>query len=154
MMAIAAAGRSNMALPVMMQYDPETQRTSLLFEDGNKETVTDRPQVFLDHLCIQYGSTRKGREDAYRALTGFHCKAPVLLSERLNTIYFPTTSPSNPDCVWLDASRLISVHTKNQISSLVLFSSGLKIEVGVDVRVIRNQVKRCEIFLSSLYQKR
>ena len=48
MMAIAAAGRSNMGLPVMMQYDPETQRTSLLFEDGNKETVTDKPQVFLE----------------------------------------------------------------------------------------------------------
>ncbi len=142
-----------MEYPVLIHFDAIQKQTVLTFEDGSMEQVNQSPVSYLEHLCIRNCSTLQGRQDAFRLLTGYHAKAPVLISEQLDYLYFPTVSQEKNDCVWVDESRIIKCKKVDAWHTTIFFTSGFRKDLEVNVRVIRNQLNRCEELRRKLYEK-
>ena len=127
-----------------LYYDAEKCCSVCIFTN---ETVEDprKPAELIDHWCIHCGSTRKGRKDAFRTLTGTVQKTPVLISSD-GPILMPTLSPESDDCVWISYDTLLRMKPAGADTTTVEFLDGTLLKVDVNIRVLRNQTKRCDRF--------
>ena len=55
----------------------------------------------IENSCEYFGSSYLGRHEGTKKLIGITHKAPIIIEESKNLIYFPTTSPRLTDCVWI-----------------------------------------------------
>ncbi|MBR2991512.1 MAG: competence protein ComK [Solobacterium sp.] len=121
------------------------QRSSVCIFANESVVVRQMPLDLIDRLCIRCGSTRKGRQEAFRALTGAVQKIPVLISED-GPLLMPTLSPESGSCVWIAYDSVLRMKPEGDDMTNVLFLDGTSFKVNVNVRVLRSQAKRCELF--------
>jgi competence protein ComK len=133
---------------LMLYYDSAEQHTVLVGNDRHS-FFAGRPEELLDEMCLRHGSSYEGRCTSFRHMLHVHQKAAVMISEISQSIYFPTHSPFNPQCVWLHYNEILSIQAK-QSNTIVKFLNGFKIEVRAPYRTVRNQMKRCEEYLCQL----
>ncbi|XMB86953.1 competence protein ComK [Mycoplasmatota bacterium WC44] len=90
---------------------------------------------FINDLCIQGLSTYKGRIDAVKIKYGFKSLVPIYVSE--DCLLFPTVSPRNYECIWINYFKIKHIK-KNQII--------MKDNNKIDIRdkLISKQLKKCE----------
>ena len=122
----------------------------ILCSSGEWLESQDTMNRFIDELCVKNGSTAEGRKEAFRRLTGYRQKAPVLISERMQYLMFPTLSPDNPECVWLSYSDILDITSVTESESSILFVNGTKQTIPFSARSLRKQMKRCEEYLRIL----
>ena len=73
----------------VLLLNPSEKGTELVLGDGSVVYDPRKPSVILNEWCRTYGSSMNGRIDAVRHLCGVKRKFPILLSERMNLIFFP-----------------------------------------------------------------
>ncbi|MBR3357677.1 MAG: competence protein ComK [Solobacterium sp.] len=122
----------------------------MLSSSGQWQHSDQSVNRFIDDLCVQCGSTADGRREAFRRLTGYRQKVPVLISERRQYLMFPTLSPDNPECVWLSYSDILDIVPAGDAESEVLFINGTRISIPFSTRMLRKQMKRCDEYLQIL----
>ena len=119
---------------------------------GEGDTVSTEmtlPQL-IGQMCIAHGSSMEGRREAFRSLTGYRNKIPVLVSERTQYILFPTLSPVHPDCLWVSCNDILDITPAEDGESQVTFLNGRRRKVPFQTRLLRKQMRRCEEFLAAL----
>lgn len=137
--------------PLMISFDAE-KRQSILWMDKGYELYSGLPKAFLNELCLHSGSTYEGRIQSFRYMTHTRQKTPVMISEITGSIYFPTLSPESADCVWMHYNDILEIRQRSLNCTVVLFKNGNKIDMDLNCRIIRNQMKRCAAYLNSLDQ--
>ena len=123
----------------------------ILYSDGLCVSDPRKPYRVLDEKCLASGSSAAGRMESFRHILGVKQKAAVLISEVSGEIWFPTVSMKAADCIWLNDSEILSVHSKGPHESEVVFFDGTKADLNVDSRTLRLQMKRCRAFLEKLF---
>lgn len=135
---------------LMISFNKKNKKSICLYENNKKKSVSKLPTTILEELCLKNGSSFNGREESFRYLTGAKQKPGVLISERTQDLYFPTTSKDNPQCVWILYNRIFRVNRYQEIKTKVLFTDGTSTILPLDIRVVLNQIKRRELFLEKI----
>ncbi len=129
-----------------------TYDTQLLFPiDKNKtkivetdnEYIIDNPIMeVLEHSCEYFGSSYEGRKLGTKKLLGITHKSPIIIEESREIIFFPTNSPDNKDCMWLNLEKIEKYYKVNNKKSCIQFKNGDLIEVNISLGSLTNQILR------------
>ncbi|MDQ1147160.1 competence protein ComK [Bacillus sp. SORGH_AS 510] len=126
---------------------------SQIGETDDKYLFPFKPQDIIKHSCIYFGSNYNARREAAKEMMGFTRKAPIAIEPSLDIFVFPTSSPENPECIWIS---LLHVEDYSKISSQqieVLFSNKQTVVFNIPFTTFRNQMQRTALFRAKLLQR-
>lgn len=92
-------------------YTDEGVLQSVVMENVELISVEGKPTDVIDQNTRYHGSSLQGACEGSRViLGGKYSMLPIIVNEKLNLFYFPTTSPQRKDCVWFALHRIRSYH--------------------------------------------
>lgn len=134
----------------MISYEINCDTLALLPVSENETKVIERNNVFLvkkpvmeiiENSCKYFGSSYLGRHEGTKNLIGITHKAPIIIEESKNLIYFPTSSPRLVNCAWIALNNIKTYESKNGKTEL-LFNNNKKMKLNVSFGSFDNQVLR------------
>ena len=112
-----------------------------VFESNKTFTVDKETSKIMEESCEYFGSSLSGRQKGTEKLIGVSYKAPIIVEESKNIIFFPTTSPRIKSCSWISLNNLERYYTRNK--RLILeFKNHQKIMLNLSYGIIDNQILR------------
>lgn len=133
----------------LLLIEESYQTTKCIFETKALTYHVSALEV-LEDMCLKYGSTVKGRMDAFKKITNTKQKPAVLISESTMDLYFPLRSPTSKENTWVLFDAIISYHSfANKQTKLILQNQGEYI-VPYDYRTVQNQILRCSQYIKKL----
>ena len=117
----------------------EEQKSSPLY-------VKKTPRKLIENNCRKNGEELLTRFDGARILCGFNNKPPIAISVVKSLYYFPTHSPSNPQCSWFSHTHITDIKEAKYGGSTVLFRDGQTLDVDVSRSTMLNQLNRTAQF--------
>ena len=125
-------------------------KTIALYGMANKTRVYEEEKSFIidqsatrimEESCSYFGSSLEGRKKGTENLIGVSYKAPIIVEESNDLIFFPTTSPKGDDCSWIRSNKVDRFYYKN--NHLVLeFKNGYKIFLKISYEMMNKQILR------------
>lgn len=131
---------------------PITRKKTKIYENENIYVINRNANKIIEDNCTYYGSSYLGRKRSTMEMIGVTHKAPILIEDSNNLIFFPTSSPRLHDCGWISLNNYES-YQPYQDDSIIVFQNNLKIQVAASTRIIDNQVLRAAR-LESVIRKR
>jgi len=131
-------------------YEINNYTLAILPIDSKTSKVIEREESFLiqksateivDDSCRYFGSSYEGRHKGTKRLLGFNYKAPIIIEETSNLIFFPTSSPRYNDCIWISLKNIDTYKRINQ-NSLIIFKNGYQMELPISIGILENQIFR------------
>jgi len=118
----------------------DNYRTKIIEKD-NSFIVNNTPMKIIENSCRYFGSSYEGRFVGTKNLIGISHKAPIIIEESREIIFFPTNSPRLYDCAWISLKNLQN-YKKNDTNSTVIFNNGNSINLDISYGSLDNQVLR------------
>lgn len=120
---------------------PYLDNCSIIYEVDKTVVINKKPNNIIKDNCIRNGSSLKGRLDSTVILTGNSYKAPILISEENNIIFFPTASPRLKTCSWISLNNINNYYF-NELNklSVINFCNNISVSINTSLNVINNQV--------------
>lgn len=112
-----------------------------VFEKNKTFTVNKEVLKIMEDSCSYFGSSLSGRQKGTEKLIGISYKAPVIVEESKNIIFFPTTSPRTKNCNWISLNNLERYYSKNN-KIILEFKNKQKIMLNLSYGIIDNQILR------------
>lgn len=135
---------------LLISYDSKTKETICIYEKQYELRFKKKPLQILSEMCLQNGCTMEGRMSAFCYLTNAKQKPAILISERTQLIYFPTTSRFKEECYWILYNEILHLNTHEGYQTKVKFFDGTEVIVPFDRRILKKQMDRCTVFLDKL----
>ena len=111
--------------------------------ESDCEYIVDNSTLeVLEHSCEYFGSSYEGRKLGTKKLLGITHKSPIIVEESRKIIFFPTNSPDNKDCIWLNLEKIDSYNKIDNKKSSVQFKNGDLIEINISYGSLTNQIMR------------
>lgn len=120
---------------------PHGERHTRVYEVNNTFLVNKPITEVMEDSCQYFGSSLLGRQKGTTNLIGVSHKAPIIVEETKELIFFPTTSPRLTKCSWLSLRQINRYYYKNK-KMYVQFKNNTTIEVNVSYGVLDNQILR------------
>ena len=114
---------------------------SKIIESGRTLIVNQTPMKIIDSSCKYFGSSYQGRFIGTKNLIGVSHKAPIIIEETKEIIFFPTNSPRLDNCAWLSLKHLQN-YKKSNNNSVITFNSGYLLNLDISYGILDNQVLR------------
>ncbi|MFA5407657.1 MAG: competence protein ComK [Bacilli bacterium] len=114
---------------------------SKVVEKDNTIIVSRTPMQIIEDSCSFFGSNYFGRAKGTKKLIGISHKAPIIIEESKEIIFFPTSSPRLYECCWISLKN-INKYKKQESSTSVLFNNGFLLELDMSYGSLDNQVLR------------
>lgn len=114
---------------------------SKIIESGRTLIVNQSPMKIIDRSCKYFGSSYQGRFIGTKNLIGVSHKAPIIIEETKEIIFFPTNSPRLDNCAWLSLKHLQN-YKKSNNNSIITFNSGYLLDLDISYGSLDNQVLR------------
>ncbi len=132
---------------VILPYNDQ----SIVIEKDKKFIVKKNPNNIIKANCNMYGSSYAGRLDGTKKLTGYTYKAPIIIEDKNNTIFFPTSSPRFKNAYWINLDNVDYAFQEKNINK-IMFNNGFSIKINTSLNIINNQILRATR-LSSILSK-
>lgn len=124
-----------------------------VYEEDRSFVVDALASEIMEDSCTYFGSSLEGRKKGTHNLIGVSYKAPIIVEESNDMIFFPTTSPKVKSCSWLRFNKIKSYYYKNN-HLVVEFKNGDKILLNISYDMINNQVLRATRLESVLRERK
>jgi len=121
---------------------PINSKTTKIIELDEEYLVDGSTLKVLEHSCEYFGSSFEGRKEGTKKLLGITHKAPIIVEESRKIIFFPTQSPENKDCIWINLEKIDKYYKINKKKSAVQFKNGDILEFDVSIGSLTNQILR------------
>ena len=131
---------------------PLNEYKSRIIEKNKELEIDMTPMKIIDNSCKYFGSSYKGRFYGTRNLIGVSHKAPIIVEESREIIFFPTSSPRLYECAWISLKN-INDYKRGLDSSIIIFNSGYNLELEMSYGSLDNQILRAAR-LESVLRKR
>lgn len=131
---------------------PVSEKETKIIERNNIFNVNNSVMNIIENSCEYFGSSYLGRHEGTKKLIGITHKAPIIIEESKNLIYFPTTSPRLENCIWIALNNIKTYERKNGKTELQ-FINNQKIRLDISFGSLDNQVLRATK-LESVLRKR
>ena len=110
-----------------------------------------RPNKIIKSNCQINGSSLEGRLDGTKFLTGYTYKAPILIKEDENIIFFPTSSIRLKDVAWISLNNLKTCYFDSTTNICnIIFYNNVIINSKVSYNKINNQILKATRYESIL----
>lgn len=119
---------------------PLDDKSSRVVEVKKEFIVYKSVLNIIKKSCIYYGSSYNGRVYGSKYMLNKSSKIPIIISEINNLIAFPTKSPRNKKCCWLLLNNIKHYNKIDINQTIIRFSCGKSMKIGVSYRIIDNQV--------------
>ena len=120
---------------------PIGSKKSKIIEKNNRYIVNESPNRIMDESCRYYGSSINGRQKGTTSLTGISYKAPIIVQEESNIIFFPTTSPRLKTCCWVSVNNIDSYYYDfEKQTCVIIFDNKSRLEFDMSYWVLNNQI--------------
>lgn len=135
-----------------MQYEIGSDTLAIIYKTPNQSTIItlddcfnlkNNPTKILDNSCRYFGSSYQGRLFGTKNMINVSIKAPIIIEETKEIIFFPTSSPRNKNCCWLSFNNIKKYEKKDAKTTIIEFKNMKKIELPISYHVLENQVTRC-----------
>jgi len=120
---------------------PVEKSKTKIIESNNTFFVSIESSEIISQSCRYFGSSLSGRQEGTKYMIGITHKAPIVIEESSDIIFFPTTSPRLESCSWISLKHIYdysSIGDKTEI----LFENGCKIDLDMSYGSFDNQVLR------------
>ena len=134
---------------------PSAENITKVLELNNEYTIKKGVNKIMESSCEFFGSSLIGRQKGTTKLIGVTHKAPVIIEETEEIIFFPTTSPRLSICSWISLKNIEKYYQENN-KMVIAFRNGSKVELDISYGVLDNQILRAtrlESVLRSRKQK-
>lgn len=112
-----------------------------IYEENQTFFVNQTPNKIMETSCRYYGSTLEGRQKGTENLIGINYKAPVIVEESRELIFFPTSSPRKEGCSWISLNH-INQYFKSENKMIILFHNGSKLVLDLSYCILDKQILR------------
>ena len=120
---------------------PVGENKSKIIEKDNTYIINESPNRIMDESCRYYGSSIGGRQKGTMSLTGISYKAPIIVQEEKNIIFFPTTSPRLKKCCWISVNNIDSYYYDfEKQTCIIIFDNKSRLEFDMSYWVLNNQI--------------
>lgn len=122
---------------------PISNYKSKIIEKGRTLIVEEMPMKIIENSCSYFGSSYQGRFSGTKSLIGITHKAPIIIEESKEIIFFPTNSPRLYDCIWISLKNLGN-YKRGSIknNSIITFNNGNLLNLDISYGSLDNQVLR------------
>ena len=120
---------------------PINENKSKIIEENRTLIVNETPMKIIERSCRYFGSSYQGRFLGTKNLIGVSHKAPIIIEETREIIFFPTNSPRQSSCVWISLKHLEN-YKKTDQNSIIKFYSGNLLTLDISYGMLDNQVLR------------
>ena len=117
---------------------PLGKKKTIIYENHDCYIIDQKISKIMDSNCKYNGSSIEGRIKGTYTLTGFNYKAPIILSEDKDLVFFPTCSPRLKECSWINVNNINRVYEKED-KCLIEFLNDECLEIDSSFRIIQNQ---------------
>lgn len=125
-----------------MAVIPIDSNKSKVIEENNIFIVNRNSMKIIDDSCKFFGSSYNGRFEGSKRLLGNKIyKAPIIIEESREIIYFPTGSSRNENCAWISLKK-IKDYSKNNEKVSIKFKNDIVIDFEITYEALGNQVLR------------
>ena len=131
---------------------PVSEKETKIIERNNVFNINRPVMDIIEDSCEYFGSSYLGRHEGTKKLIGITHKAPIIIEESKNLIYFPTTSPRLENCIWIALNNIKTYERKNGKTELE-FTNNKRIRLDISFGSLDNQVLRATK-LESVLRKR
>lgn len=131
-------------------YEINKSTCAILPIDENRAKVIEKNNIFIvekpvqkiiEDSCRYFGSSYNGRYEGTKTLLGFNYKAPIIIEETNELIFFPTSSPRFSNCSWISL-KAIKDYKRNNRYSVINFDNGQDLEISISYESLENQIFR------------
>ena len=145
----------------MQTYEINSETIAIIPYNTNKTKIIEKDHTFfinknsikiMEESWEFFGSSLLGRQKGTTKLIGVTHKAPIIIEETKDIIFFPTTSPRLQNCSWISLNNLIDYKKINK-KSILYFKNNINLEFNISYGIIDNQVLRATR-LESVLRKR
>lgn len=117
---------------------PLGKKKTIVYENHDCYIIEEKISKIMDQNCKYYGSSIDGRVQGTYSLTGFTYKAPIIVQEDKEIIFFPTCSPRLKECSWIGLHNINKIFSKDE-KCLVEFINKECLEFECSSRIMNNQ---------------
>lgn len=122
---------------------PLSNKTSKVIEVEDEYLIEKEVFNVIEHSCEYFGSSYDGRHKGTKSISGITHKSPIIIENTNKIIFFPTTSPSKPECIWISLNNILT-YEKGQIrgTSKIVFKNGNELNLDISLGSLTNQIFR------------
>ena len=120
---------------------PVDDTKARVIEKHDSFIVTKPVQKIIEDSCRYFGSSYLGRYEGTKNLIGFNYKAPIIIEESNELIFFPTSSPRFNRCSWINL-KAIKDYKRNERYAIINFENGQDLEIDISYESLENQILR------------
>lgn len=133
---------------------PVSENISRVMEDDNVYMVNKSTNKIIDDSCKYFGSSYLGRFEGSKKLLGSKIyKAPIIVEESQEIIYFPTGSSRDFNCTWISLAK-IKKYEKRDYKTIIMFKNEKDLELEISYESLSNQVLRASRLESILRSRK
>ncbi len=112
-----------------------------------------KPTELIKMSCLDNASSYEGRVYGSRYILGRYQKVPIAINAENQMYFFPTTSPDNTDCIWINPIHVDHISKQDNKKILVRFHNNQTIEISVSQHVFINQMHKTMTLRNKVIQK-
>ena len=131
---------------------PVDDNISKVLEEDTIYFVGKKTTDIVDDSCRYFGSSYIGRFEGTKHILGYNYKAPIIIEETRQLIFFPTASPRFNNCTWINLNS-IKKYTKQLKHSVIVFKNGKELLVDISYNSLENQIFRATRLESILNER-
>lgn len=129
------------------------EKLSRVYEDNKSFLVKASSNKIMEDSCEYFGSSLEGRRKGTEAMIGINYKAPIIVEESNNLIFFPTSSIRKSANSWVSLNHFKKCYEVGK-EVIVEFDNQVKIKLPISVGSLNNQVLRSSRLDSKLRMRK
>jgi competence protein ComK len=110
-------------------------------------------QGIINDSCKFFGSSYNGRLTGTKKILGVSYKAPIVIEESSDLIFFPTTSPRLENCAWLSLKGIKDYCRTGHMTQITLINNK-KINLDISYKSFDNQILRAARLLMLINERK
>ena len=120
---------------------PLQKGKSKILELNDEYEIDLTPYKIMENSCNYYGSSLTGRMEGSKSILGSIYKAPIMVEETNNLIFFPTTATDGENNVWICSNNVLN-YQKNGKKTIIEWINNTKTEIDIPVISLEMQLLR------------
>ncbi|MBU8877403.1 competence protein ComK [Bacillus sp. FJAT-29790] len=109
-----------------------------------------KPIEIIKKSCRYFGSSYEGRKEGTRQLTGITHKAPITIDPTNFIYFFPTSSASNAQCIWISLEHILYHRRADAGNTQVIFKNKECHIIPISYNSFNNQLLRTALLKTTL----
>ncbi|MBB6443490.1 competence protein ComK [Bacillus benzoevorans] len=101
-----------------------------------------KPTCIIKMNCLDNGSSFEGRVSSSRHILGCYQKVPIIINSENQMYYFPTASPEQADCIWINPIYIDKIKPLDKKIISVLFKNKQIMKIPVSSHTFKKQMHK------------